>query len=66
MMRFELLKSGLAAMAGTRKKTGSNAPKPKAKVKATPPPPKPADEELYEAGDICAPEPDRDDEQRDL
>ena len=24
------------------------------------------DEDLYESGDICAPEPDRDDEQRDL
>lgn len=24
------------------------------------------DDELYDSGDICAPEPDRDDEQRDL
>ncbi|NVN88487.1 MAG: hypothetical protein HXX15_20605 [Rhodopseudomonas sp.] len=34
------------------------------KTKTTPP--KPLDDDLYETGDIAAPERDRDDEQRDL
>lgn len=42
-------------------------PKP-AKIDPDKPPPRPAsdDDDIYAAGDICAPEPDRDDEQRDL
>ncbi len=63
MMTLEKIRSGLAAMAGTRKTC--EAPKKKPNDKAAPPP-KPVDEELYESGDICGPEPDRDDEQRDL
>ncbi|KPF96555.1 hypothetical protein IP86_16140 [Rhodopseudomonas sp. AAP120] len=31
-----------------------------------PAPPRLPDDDLYESGDICAPERDRDDEQRDL
>ncbi len=35
-------------------------------TKKTPPPRPVDDDDIYGAGDICAPEPDRDDEQRDL
>ncbi|WP_420134657.1 hypothetical protein [Rhodopseudomonas sp.] len=42
------------------------AAKPAATEKPAPPPPRAADDDLYESGDICAPERDRDDEQRDL
>jgi hypothetical protein len=65
MIGLQEIRAGLAAMAGTRKKPGGDAPKANPEH---PParPPKPVDEELYESGDICGPEPDRDDEQRDL
>lgn len=52
-------------MIGTEKKKagvnehGNDADKPQ-------PPPKPSDDDIYNSGDIAAPERDRDDEQRDL
>lgn len=56
--------------AGDRRKPPAppKAPKtPDDGRKPASPAPKPNwDDELYSAGDICAPEPDRDDEQRDL
>jgi hypothetical protein len=54
-------------LAGARRKPATPTAKPKTadKVKSKPAPPS-SDDDLYAAGDICAPEPDRDDEQRDL
>jgi hypothetical protein len=61
--------AGLNAMGGFRRnknkdgKSGDNAEPPR------PPAPKPAPhpvDDLYDTGDIAAPTPDRDDEQRDL
>jgi hypothetical protein len=54
-------------LAGTRRKPAAPNAKPKTVDKAQPKPAPPSsDDDLYAAGDICAPEPDRDDEQRDL
>ncbi|WP_157043104.1 hypothetical protein [Rhodopseudomonas palustris] len=47
-----------------RPKTEKPKP-PKPDTKKVPPRPT-EDDDIYGAGDICAPEPDRDDEQRDL
>lgn len=56
--------------AASRKKVKPvTPPEPATAVPATPAtPPKPPawEDELYGAGDICSPEPDRDDEQRGL
>lgn len=56
-------------MSGLRKKGEVSPPKPvkdgnagKPREPASQPP----DDDLYDTGDICAPERDRDDEQRDL
>ncbi|TAH67579.1 MAG: hypothetical protein EWM45_07470 [Rhodopseudomonas palustris] len=53
--------------AATRKKNKQVTPQQQSTPEATPAP-KPAgwEDELYGAGDICSPEPDRDDEQRGL
>jgi hypothetical protein len=51
-------------VAGGKRKPAMPPVKPQTSDKAKP---KPAPEDdLYSSGDICAPEPDRDDEQRDL
>jgi hypothetical protein len=42
---------------GKQPKPAKSEPKPK-----NPPPPPPDNDDLYDAGDICAPEPERDDE----
>jgi hypothetical protein len=56
---------GLAS--GAKRKPAAPPAKPKTTDKAKPKPAMPSsDEDLYSSGDICAPEPDRDDEQRDL
>jgi len=53
--------------AGGKRKPAAPPVKPKANDKAVTKPVQPAsDDDLYYSGDICAPEPDRDDEQRDL
>ncbi|MCK7475180.1 MAG: hypothetical protein MZV49_20510 [Rhodopseudomonas palustris] len=54
--------------AATRKKNKQVTPQEPSPPETPPPPPKPAgwEDELYGAGDICSPEPDRDDEQRGL
>lgn len=51
-------------LAGGKRKPPTPPVKPKTTDNGKP---KPAPEDdLYSSGDICAPEPDRDDEQRDL
>ncbi|HEY0327512.1 MAG TPA: hypothetical protein VGC77_00305 [Rhodopseudomonas sp.] len=57
-----LIMFGLMAI---RPKTERSKPV-KPDTKKTPPPRPVDDDDIYGAGDICAPEPDRDDEQRDL
>jgi hypothetical protein len=53
-----------ALMIGIKKKKGKNDRKDG--DKPAKPPPKAVDDDLYDSGDMAAPERDRDDEQRDL
>jgi hypothetical protein len=67
--RSLLLMFGLLGLqpAGGKRKPVAPPTKPKTHDNAKPKPAQPSsDDELYSSGDICAPEPDRDDEQRDL
>jgi len=50
----------------SKKKTATRAKTGAGKTKTPPQPPQSPDDDLYETGDIAAPERDRDDEQRDL
>jgi hypothetical protein len=56
---------GWESAGGKRKPAPTVEPKTNDKAAPKPVPPA-ADDDLYYSGDICAPEPDRDDEQRDL
>jgi hypothetical protein len=62
LIMFGLLGRELAG----KRKPAAPPVKPKTDDTAKPKPVKPSDDDLYGAGDICAPEPDRDDEQIDL
>jgi hypothetical protein len=53
-------------LAGGKRKPSVPPVKPKTADKGKSKPAPSSDDDLYSSGDICAPEPDRDDEQRDL